>query len=75
MAHDLIFGRTKRDWSCGSLLLPEKQQKVFLNKIDDVRYDIRNAGNAAKIGMLTLSAAIALVAVSSMFKTASANRR
>jgi hypothetical protein len=75
MAHDLIFGRTKRDWSCGSLLLPEKQQKVFLNKIDDVRYDIRNAGSAAKIGLLTLSAAIALVAVSSMFRIATTSKR
>ena len=75
MALDLIFGKTRRDWSCGSLLMPEKQQKAFLAKIDDVRYDIRNAGNSAKIGLLTLSAAITLVAVSSMARTVSDSQR
>jgi len=44
MAHDLFFGQTKRDWSCGSILLPVKQQRVLLAKVDDVRYDIRRAG-------------------------------
>jgi hypothetical protein len=69
MAHDLIFGRTKRDWSCGSLFLPAKQQVAILNKIDDVRYDVRKSANMAKIGMLSLSAALGLVAVASFYRT------
>ena len=75
MAYDIVFGKTKRDWSCGSLLIPAKQEKAILNKIDDVRYDIRKIGNVAKIGLLTLSAAIGLVAVSSIFQTATRARR
>jgi len=75
MAYDIVFGKTKRDWSCGSLLIPAKQEKALLNKIDDVRYDIRKIGNVAKIGLLTLSAAIGLVAVSSIFQTATRARR
>jgi hypothetical protein len=75
MAYDLLYGKTKRDWSCGSLLIPARQEKVFLNKIDDVRYDVRKIGNVAKIGLLTLSAAIGLVAVSSIFQTATRSRK
>lgn len=75
MAYDIVFGKTKRDWSCGSLLIPARQEKAILNKIDDVRYDIRKIGNVAKIGLLTLSAAIGLVAVSSIFQTATHARR
>ena len=71
MAHDLMFGKTSRDWSCGSILLPAKQQKEILNKIDDVRYDVRQSANLIKIGMLSLSAAIGLVAVTNLFKTPS----
>jgi hypothetical protein len=68
MAHDLFLGKTSRDWSCGSMLLPTSQQKALFNKIDDVRYDVRRSANMIKIGMLSLSAAIALVAVSSLRK-------
>ena len=71
MAHDIFLGKTNRDWSCGSLLIPAKQQKAFLDKIDDVRYDIRKVGNVAKIGLLSLSAALGLVAISSILQTSS----
>lgn len=130
MAHDLILGKTKRDWSIGSLpkgtdyapktwwteiqaeaevqrhmkpgfltpglsrknaeetvlaymkahsigittssgslLIPDKQQKAFLSKIDDIRYDVRRVG--AKIGgaTLVLSAALGLLGVASLYKT------
>ena len=69
MAYDIFKGKTARDWSCGSMLLPAKQQAAILNKIDDVRYDVRRSSNLIKIGMLSLSAAIALVAVSNLYKT------
>ena len=73
MAYDIFQGQTKRDWSCGSLLLPEKQQKTILNKIDDVRFDIRRTGGIIKIGLLSLSAAIALVAISNLRRASSEN--
>ena len=75
MAYDLIKGKTDRDWSCGSVLLPAKQQAALFNKIDDVRYDVRHSTNLIKIGMLSLSAAIGLVAVSNIFRTATESHR
>lgn len=71
MAYDLIKGKTSRDWSCGSLLLPAKQQTALFNKIDDVRYDVRRSSKLIQIGMLALSGAVALVAVSNLHRTAS----
>lgn len=69
MAYDLFLGKTSRDWSCGSLLLPAKQQAAIMRKIDDVRYDIRKMGNVAKIGLLSLSGALGLLAVASFYRT------
>lgn len=74
MAYDLVLGKTTRDWSCGSLLLPAKQQAALINKIDDVRYDIRKMGNVAKIGLLSLSGALGLLAVSSIYRTSKGDR-
>lgn len=70
MAHDLIYGKTRRDWSCGSLLLPDKQERRILDKVDDVRYDVRRAGRLAGAGLLCLAAALGLVAVSGVYRTA-----
>ena len=75
MAHDLLFGQTKRNWNraenatIGSLVLPEKQEKRLLNKIDDVRYDIRKTGNLVKISVLSLSAALGFLGIASVFRT------
>ena len=69
MAHDLLYGRTKRDWSCGSLVLPQKQEKRLLDKVDDVRYDVRRAGTFAGLGLLCLSASVGLVALSGIYRT------
>lgn len=68
MAHDLIHGRTKRDWSCGSIVLPAKQQRAIFDKVDDVRYDVRRAGNNAKLGLLALTGAVGLLALSNFVK-------
>lgn len=68
MAHDLILGKTKRDWSCGSVILPTKQQKAIFDKLDDVRYDVRRVGTRATIGMLVLSGALGLVAISNFHR-------
>ena len=70
MAHDLIFGKTGRDWSCGSILLPKKQQKILLAKVDDVRYDIRRAGSRVAVGILCLSAALGFMGLASVYRTA-----
>ena len=53
----------------GSLLIPDKQQKAFLSKIDDIRFDVRRVG--AKIGGATiiLSAALGLLGIASIYRT------
>lgn len=70
MALDLMFGKTLRDWSCGSIVLPAKQERRLLDKVDDVRHDVRRAGSAAKVGLLCLSASVGLLAVSSIYRSA-----
>ena len=70
MAHDLFLGQTKRDWSCGSILLPVKQQKVLLAKVDDVRYDIRRAGAKISVGVLALAASLGFLGLASIYRTA-----
>ena len=70
MAHDIFFGRTKRDWSCGSILLPVKQQRILLAKIDDVRYDVRRAGAKISVGALTLAASLGFLGLASIYRTA-----
>ena len=74
MALDLMLGKTRRDWSCGSLVLPAKQEQRIFNKLDDVRYDVRRAGRLAGAGLLCLSAAVGLVAVSGIYKTSRQGR-
>ena len=70
MAHDIFLGQTKHDWSCGSLLLPAKQQKVLLAKVDDVRYDIRRAGAKVSVGTLALAASLGFLGLASIYRTA-----
>jgi hypothetical protein len=71
MAQDIILGKTGRDWSCGSLLMPAKQQKAIFAKIDDVRYDMRRVGNKMSIATLCLAAGIGLLGIASIYRTAS----
>jgi hypothetical protein len=72
---DLMFGKTRRDWSCGSIVLPAKQERRIYDKLDDVRYDVRRAGGATKIGLLCLSASIGLLAISEIYRSASGKER
>ena len=69
MAQDLIFGKTSRDWSCGSLLLPAKQQKALFAKIDDVRYDVRRVGVKISAATLVLGASLGLLGIASIYRT------
>lgn len=72
MAQDLLLGKTKRDWSrddsVGSLLLPAAQQKVLMNKVDDVRFDIRSAKNIIGAAIFALSGAIGFMAIAKIYK-------
>ena len=74
MAFDLVLGRTKRDWSCGSVVLPAKQERRLLDKVDDVRYDVRRAGSRAQAGLYALAAAVGLVAVSGIYRRSGGER-
>lgn len=75
MAYDIFSGeRVSRDWSLGeatvgSLLMPEKQQKAFFWKIDDVRYDLRSARGVIGAGLFALAGALAFVGISSVYRT------
>lgn len=86
MAVDLVLGESSRSWgrgipratgrpqhpdTSGSILLPAKQQKAVFNKIDDVRYDLRRAGSHVRTGTLVLSASLGLLALASVYRTAS----
>jgi hypothetical protein len=53
----------------GSWLLPEKQQKAILNKIDDVRYDLRAVGRHVGIGAGLLAASLGLMGLASIYRT------
>ena len=68
MAFDLVLGQTKRDWSCGSILLPEKQELSLLNKVDDIRYDVRRAQSNVSGAIYALSGALAAVALTSIYR-------
>ena len=76
MALDLILEESGRNWgratsTSGSILLPAKQQRAVFNKIDDVRYDLRRAGSHVRTGTLVLSASLGLLALASVYRTAS----
>ena len=73
MAQDIFLGRTKRDWSCGSLLLPAKQQKTLLAKIDDVRYDVRRTGAKISMATLALAASLGFLGIASIYRTSSSS--
>ncbi len=63
MAKDILLGRTNRDWSIGSIVLPEKQEKRLLAKADEVRYDVRRAAGKVSAGLLVLSAAAGFLGI------------
>jgi hypothetical protein len=79
MAKDIIFGKTGRDFgipdTSGSILLPEKQQKALMAKVDDVRYDLRRVGGRVGAGLLSLAAALGVLGIASIYRTASEDRK
>jgi hypothetical protein len=70
MARDIFLGRTGRDWSCGSIMLPVKQQRAVLAKVDDLRYDLRRTGSRISVGILALAASLGFLGIASIYRTA-----
>jgi hypothetical protein len=57
--------------SLGSWLLPKKEQDRLLNKVDDVRYDLRLAGRRVGIALGCMAGALGLLGVASIYRTQS----
>ena len=76
MAYDLMKGKQHgRDWSCGieemgSFLTPTS----VLNKIDDVRYDVRNVGANVASGLFVVGGAFAFLAFAKIYKAAATGK-
>lgn len=72
MAYDVLRGKQDgKDWSCGieemgSFLTPT----ATLNKIDDLRYDVRNVGANVAGGIYALAGAFAALAFAKVYKYA-----
>ena len=83
MAHDVATGeRTAADYSCGigdddvgSFLFPAKEQQGLLNKIDDVRYDVRKTGGIVGAGLAALAGAVALLGIGHLWSAARALKK
>jgi len=76
MAQDIIFGRTRANWSrssslsgMGSVILSTKEQARMLDKVDDVRYDVRKASGRVAIALGCLAASVGMFSVASIFRT------
>lgn len=59
----------------GSVLFPEKEQKKMLEKVDDLRFDVRNAKSVIGAGIFALSGALAFVAISKIYRANKAGGR
>lgn len=76
MAYDLISKKTSgKDWSCGSIVWPAKEQKMLFDKIDDVRYDVRNAKGVIGTGIFALAAGLAFIGLSSIYRASVERKR
>jgi hypothetical protein len=53
----------------GSWIISEKEQMRLLNKIDDVRYDMRYASKKVGIGLGCLAGALGLLGIASIYRT------
>lgn len=73
MAQDIIFGKTRANWSrsssMGSVILSSKEQVRLLEKVDDVRYDVRKASGRVAISVMCLAASIGMFSIASIYRT------
>jgi hypothetical protein len=73
MAYDIGTGKvTNRNFAMGGLLIPAKQEKALFAKLDDVRFDVRNIGSKVSGGLIALSAALGMLGLASIYRTAAA---
>lgn len=77
MAFDLVKKKTaKRDWSCGigddvgSVVFTKSDQRALYNKLDDLRYDLRNTKNTIGAGIFALAGGMAFLSIASVYRTA-----
>jgi hypothetical protein len=77
-AKTLYFLRGQRigitSGAVGSWLLSDKEQKRILEKIDDVRYDMRLVSRRAFIGMGCVAGALGLLGIASIYRTGSGDK-
>jgi hypothetical protein len=59
----------------GSWLMSEKEQLRILNKIDDVRYDLRLVSRRVYIGLGCLAGALAVLGAASIYRTSAQDNR
>ena len=58
----------------GSWILSDKDQKRILNKIDDVRFDLRLASSRVSMAGGLLAGALGLLGVASLYRTSQSSR-
>jgi len=58
----------------GSWILSEKDQKRILNKIDDVRFDLRLASKRVSVAGGLLAGALGLLGIASLYRTSQNSR-
>ena len=69
MAYDILRGtKDSKDWSCG-IDIKVKEMPSIMNKIDDVRYDIRRVGASLSSGVFALAGAFAALAFAKIYKS------
>ena len=72
MAYDIGSRKqTNKNFAMSGLLIPTKQEKALFSKLDDVRFDVRNIGSKIGGAMLALAAAVGVVVLASVYRTAS----
>ena len=60
--------------SMGSWILSDKEQKRLLDKIDDVRYDMRLVSRRTSIAIGCLAGALGVLGIASIYKTGSGEK-
>jgi hypothetical protein len=69
------IGISSSTGTVGSLFMSEKEQKRILNKIDDVRYDMRLVSRRVGIGLGCLAGALAVLGAASIYRTSSQDKQ
>ena len=74
-SHSIGITSAAGDGTMGSWLMSEKEQQRILNKIDDVRYDMRLVSRRVGIGLGCLAGALAVLGAASIYRTSSQDKQ